>query len=153
VAQGIADPAKLAIVGWSYGGFAALQAAVVDPGLFKAVIAIAPVTDLVALEAEHRDWSDYELVKEMIGEGPHVRAGSPAQNAAKIKAPVLLFHGTHDVNVNYEQSRLMDKALAAAGVKHELVTFQNLDHQLDDSAARAEMLRKSEALLRQSLGL
>ena len=153
VSQGIADPAKLAIVGWSYGGFAALQSAVVDQSVFKAVVAIAPVTDLVELEVEHRDWSDYYLTKTMIGAGPHVRAGSPAQNAAKVKVPVLLFHGTHDINVNYAQSRLMDKALTAAGVRHEFVTFKDLDHQLDDSAARTEMLRKSDAFLRQALGL
>ena len=37
---------KLAIVGWSYGGYAALQSGGVDPDLYKAVVAIAPVTDL-----------------------------------------------------------------------------------------------------------
>jgi dipeptidyl aminopeptidase/acylaminoacyl peptidase len=49
VREGIADPSKLAIVGWSYGGYAALQSAAVDPALFKAVVSIAPVTDLAAL--------------------------------------------------------------------------------------------------------
>jgi len=153
VAQGIASPDKLAVVGWSYGGYAALQSAVVDPSVFKAVIAIAPVTDLAELKEEHRRWSDFLVVTREIGEGPHVREGSPALNAAKIKVPVLLFHGEMDRNVPIRQSREMADRMKAAGVPHELVTWPDLDHQLDDSDARAEMLRKSDAFLRRVLGI
>ncbi len=153
VAQGIASPDKLAVVGWSYGGYAALQSAVVDPSVFKAVIAIAPVTDLPELKEEHRQWSDFLVVSREIGEGPHVRDGSPALNAAKIKVPVLMFHGEMDRNVLIRQSKEMADRLAAAGVPHELVTWPDLDHQLDDSAVRAEMLRKSDAFLRRAMGL
>jgi acetyl esterase/lipase len=151
IAQGIADPAKLCIVGWSYGGYAALQSAVVDPILFKAVVAIAPVTDLQLLKEERWRWSDYDLVRDFVGEGPHVREGSPALNAAKIKVPVLLFHGALDRNVAIGESKEMAANLAAANVPHELVTWDDLDHQLDDSAARAQMLRKSEEFLRQAM--
>lgn len=153
VAQGIADPAKLAIVGWSYGGYAALQAAVVDPGFFKAVVAIAPVTDLQALKEEHRHWSDFNLVSDYVGDGPHVREGSPAKNADKIKVPVLLFHGELDRNVGISQSKAMAARLTDAGGRCELVTWPDLDHQLEDSAARTEMLRKSDAFLRQVMGM
>jgi dipeptidyl aminopeptidase/acylaminoacyl peptidase len=152
IAQGIADPARLCVVGWSYGGYAALQSAVADQSLFKAVVAIAPVTDLQALKEEHRNWSDFDLVSDMIGEGPHVREGSPARNAEKIKVPVLLFHAAFDRNVGIAQSRLMASHLESAGVKHELVTWDDLDHHLEDSAARTEMLRKSDAFLRQAIG-
>jgi dipeptidyl aminopeptidase/acylaminoacyl peptidase len=148
VAQGIADPDRLAVVGWSYGGYAALQSVVVDPTLFKAAIAIAPVTDLPALTEDYRRTTGYFQVRDFIGQGPHVREGSPAENAAKIKVPVLMFHGTEDINVRIYQSQMMDRALTAAGVKHELVTFDGLDHQLDDSVARTEMLRRSDAFLR-----
>jgi dipeptidyl aminopeptidase/acylaminoacyl peptidase len=153
VAQGIASPDKLAVVGWSYGGYAALQSAVVDPTVFRAVIAVAPVTDLPAFKEAHRRWSDFVVVSREIGEGPHVREGSPALNAAKIKVPVLLFHGEMDRNVPIRQSKEMADRLAAAGVPHELVTWPGLDHQLDDSAVRAEMLRKSDAFLRKAMGL
>ena len=152
-AQGIADPAKVAIVGWSYGGYAALQSAVADQSVFKAVVAIAPVTDLVELREHYRRWSNYYVTADYIGEGPVAIAGSPARNAAKIRVPVLLFHGTDDINVDYVHSQLMDKAMTAAGARHEFVTFEHLDHQLEDSAARTQMLRKSEEFLRQSLGL
>ena len=147
VSQGIADPARLGIVGWSYGGYAALQSAVVDPTLFKAVIAIAPVTDLTALVEERRYWSDFEVVKEFVGEGPHTREASPIEHADSFKVPVLLFHGTRDRNVGYAQSERMAAKLKSAGVAAELVTFTGLDHQLEDSGSRAEMLRRSDAFL------
>jgi dipeptidyl aminopeptidase/acylaminoacyl peptidase len=153
VAQGIADPAKLGIVGWSYGGYAALQSAVVEPTLFKAVVAIAPVTDLESLKLEHRDWSDYEVVSAFVGEGLHLSAGSPADHADKIKSPVLLFHGTLDRNVSFRESKKMAARLTAAGGRGELVTFDQRDHYLEDSAARTELLRKSDAFLRSSMDI
>jgi dipeptidyl aminopeptidase/acylaminoacyl peptidase len=152
-AQGIADLSKLAIFGWSYGGYAALQANVLDPKLFKAVVAVAPVTDLALLGEEKRYWSNYLLTLDFIGSGPHIREGSPAQNADKIVAPVLLFHGDQDINVGVRESRLMDEKLKAAGHKSELVVYPGLDHQLDDSLVRADMLRRADAFIRASLGL
>jgi acetyl esterase/lipase len=148
VKQGIADPAKLAIVGWSYGGYAALQSAVIAPDLFKAVVAIAPVTDLQMLEDESSGWTDETLVRSYVGTGPEVRDGSPAQNAARIKVPVLLVHGTQDANVNYNQSTAMAAKLKAAGGKVQLITFNGLDHQLEDSEARKKLLAESDAFLR-----
>jgi dienelactone hydrolase len=153
VTQGIADPAKFGIVGWSYGGYAALQSVTVDPGVFKAIIAIAPVTDLAALKNEHGFWSDYFLVSDFVGSGQTMRDGSPIGHADKFKQPVLLFHGTADRNVSVEESRSMAAALKAAGAKCDLVTFDDHDHQLEDSAVRADMLRQSDAFLRRAFGM
>jgi dipeptidyl aminopeptidase/acylaminoacyl peptidase len=82
-----------------------------------------------------------------------VREGSPLANAGRIKVPVLLVHGTLDRNVAYLESERMAAALSAAHVPVELQTFEDLDHQLEDSQARLQMLRKSEAFLHQALGL
>ncbi|MDB5689352.1 MAG: peptidase prolyl oligopeptidase active site domain protein [Sphingomonas bacterium] len=153
VKQGIADPAKLGIVGWSYGGYAALQSAVTDPGLFKAVVAIAPVTDLFLLKEQSRNWSNFGIVRDFIGTGPHIQSGSPAQNAGKIKAPVLLFHGTLDRTVALRQSQIMASRLKDAGGQVDLVTWDGLDHYLDDSAARTELLRRSDGFLRTAMGV
>ncbi|WP_374649968.1 alpha/beta hydrolase family protein [Rhizorhabdus sp.] len=153
IKQGIAAPSKLSIVGWSYGGYAALQSAVVDPSLFKAVVAIAPVTDLPALKEDGRWWSTYRLNASFIGDGPQAIQGSPARRAASIKAPVLMYHGTMDRNVDIEQSRLMDKALKAVGRDSRLVVFENRDHYIEDNAMRAQMLRESDAFMRQAMGL
>lgn len=153
VHEGIADPSKLAIVGWSYGGYAALQSAAVNPELFKAVVAIAPVTDLQALKEQYRRWSNFSLVSDFVGDGPHMREGSPIEQAARIKAPVLLFHGALDANVGIEQSKSMAARLHSVGDSCELVTWDNLDHYLEDSDARTQMLRKSDEFLRKSLGM
>ncbi|HEX2764959.1 MAG TPA: S9 family peptidase [Allosphingosinicella sp.] len=151
IAQGIADPNKLAIFGWSYGGYAALQANVLDPKLFKAAVAVAPVTDLATMIQDSLYWSSHRIVRNFIGTGPHLKEGSPAENAGKIVAPVLLFHGDRDMNVGIRQSRIMADRLKDAGHPAELVVYPNLDHYLEDSSARIDMLRRSDAFLRQAL--
>jgi len=153
IGQGIADPEKIAILGWSYGGYAALQSAVTEPGLFKAAVAIAPVTDLEDLKEARRGWTDYNVVSEFVGSGPHIKEGSPALNADRIKAPVLMFHGTLDRNVRLNQARLMSSRLKAVNAEHDLVIYEGLDHYLDDADARTDMLRRSEEFLKKSLKL
>jgi dipeptidyl aminopeptidase/acylaminoacyl peptidase len=150
--QGIAAADKLAIVGWSYGGYAALQSDVTEPGLFKAVVAIAPVTDLNLTKEQSRYFTNFRLVSEYIGSGPHVREGSPLQNASRISAPVLLVHGDRDLNVAVRQSKEMHQALRAAGKKSDYVEFPGLEHSLTDSQARARMLDKIASFLSASIG-
>lgn len=150
--QGIADPNKMAIMGWSYGGYAALQSAVTEPLLYKAVIAIAPVTDLQMAKDEARNFDNYDLVQKEIGSGPHIQEGSPLKHAAQIIAPVLLVHGRMDSTVRYAESKEMDAALRRAGKQSELLTFEGLDHQLNDSDASTQMLTKIGELLERTIG-
>jgi len=151
-AQGISNPNKVAILGWAYGGYAALESAVIDPSLYKAVVAIAPVTDLALFKQEFNFYTIGDLVRSEIGSGASVSEGSPLQHAASINAPVLLAHGTMDGNVRYEQSAKMDAALRSAGKQSELLTFDGLDHQLEDSDARTQMLTKIGELLERTIG-
>ena len=151
VSEGIADASRLGIFGWSYGGYAALQSGVIAPDLYKAIVAVAPVTDLADLRQQYQRTSAQKEARDFIGAGPHIQEGSPAQNAAAIRAPVLLFHGDLDQNVSISASRLMADKLRDAGKKHELVLYPGLDHYLEDSAARADMLKRSEAFLRASM--
>ena len=153
VSEGIAQPDKLAIVGWSYGGYAALQSGVTEPGLYKAIVAVAPVTDLEELREESKHYADEKLTSAFIGEGPHIEAGSPARHADKITVPVLLFHGEEDRNVDVEESRLMDKRLKEAGKSVEYIEFPELAHSLVSADARTTLLSKSDAFLRKTLGI
>lgn len=151
ISEGIAEPDKIAIFGWSYGGYAALQSAVLDPSLFKAIVAVAPVTDLAKLKEQERGYTSYLLNRDFIGSGPHIIEGSPARNAKRISAPVMLFHGDLDRNVDVIQSQFMARQLKEAGASPELFVYKNLDHYLEDGAVRAEMLQKSADFLKAKL--
>lgn len=151
ISEGIAAPDKIAIFGWSYGGYAALQSAVLDPSLFKAIVAVAPVTDLAKLKVQDRGYMSYLLNRDFIGSGPHIIDGSPARNAKRISAPVMIFHGDLDRNVNVSQSQFMADQLRDAGASPELFIYKNLDHYLKDGAVRAGMLQKSADFLKAKL--
>lgn len=151
-AQGIADSNRIAIVGWSYGGYAALQSAATDPSLYKAVAAIAPVTDLQLLKQDAANFSNARLVQRFIGSGPHVSEGSPLKRAAEIRVPVLLVHGDMDSNVRYWHSEKMRDALRGAGKQVEFVGYKGYDHYLQDSTVRAQVLTKVAQLLDRTIG-
>ncbi|MEO6248932.1 MAG: alpha/beta fold hydrolase [Sphingomicrobium sp.] len=151
-AQGIANPNRVAIVGWSYGGYAALQSAALEPSRYKAVVAIAPVTDLSALRRDAEGFTSEALTKEFIGKGSNLVDGSPLQHAASIKAPVLLVHGDLDGNVRVAHSQRMAAALSTAGTPVEFVEYKDLEHQLDDSGARVEVLTKIGEPLERTIG-
>lgn len=150
--EGIADPTRIAIVGWSYGGYAALQSAAIEPGLYKASIAIAPVTDMGLLKKENEGYTSSKLVNASIGTGPHLVEGSPMRHAERIKVPVLLFHGDYDINVGIAHSEKMADALKRAGTRVEFIRYDGLDHNLDDSSARADMLNRIGAALQGAIG-
>ncbi len=133
-------------------GYAALQSAATEPSLYKAVIAIAPVTDLALIKQESRLYVDADLVAKLVGSGPHIAEGSPLRHAAAISAPVLLAHGDIDGNVRIAQSKRMHDALRGAGKQSELLAFDGLDHQLEDSDARTQMLTKIGQLLERTIG-
>ncbi len=150
--EGIADANRMAVVGWSYGGYAALQAGVMSPDLFQGIVAIAPVTDLQQLKDDQRDYANARNVAEYVGSGPHVAQGSPLQNAERITAPVLLFHGNRDLNVMVVHSQRMDRELRRLGRQSEFVLLEGLEHDLPDSVARTAMLHRIGQFLAQATG-
>jgi len=138
VASGRADAKRLAIFGASYGGYSALMGAVRQPDRYRAVVSIAGDADLIESLAFSRredgaDSPTYAYWRGSMGdpkadEALLIRA-SPARRAAEIQAPVLLLHGTEDTIVDPRQSRLMAKALKAAGKTCELVELKGQGHR------------------------
>ncbi len=92
VKEGIADPDRLAIFGYSYGGFAAAAAAVRPDSPYQCAISGAPVTDLTKIG---RTWSDNHVAR--ILQGQTVKGMDPMRNTDKANIPVLLYVGDRDV--------------------------------------------------------
>ena len=138
LATGRADPSRVAICGGSYGGYAALMGAVRRPELYKAVVSIAGVSDLIECLAATKtddgaDSPSYFYWLKTIGDPETDRAmmeaASPALHADKIKAPVLLIHGTEDTIVPVKQSRIMNGALKSAGKSVQSIELKGAGHR------------------------
>jgi dipeptidyl aminopeptidase/acylaminoacyl peptidase len=138
VASGRADPKRIAICGGSYGGYAALMGAVRRPDLYKAVVSLAGVSDLMESISATRiddgaDAPSYFYWLETIGDPDKDRAmmqaASPALHADQISAPVLLIHGVEDTIVPVKQSRIMNSALKSAGKSVELIELRGAHHR------------------------
>lgn len=161
IAAGVADPQRICIAGASYGGYAALAGVTYTPNLYKCAISISGVTDLVnMLSAERRAavGTSYEYWRHSMGDLNTQRdaliAVSPARNAARINAPVLLIHGALDESVPISQSDQMRQALQAAGKPVRYVAFPEADHYWDDwsAADRLTLYRETETFLAQHIG-
>ena len=138
IASGLADPRRVAICGASYGGYAALMGGARRPDLYRAVVSIAGVSDLPEMltfshNEDGADSAAYAYWRRTIGDPRADRtmleAASPARLASAFRAPVLLLHGTEDKIVPLKQSRVMDKALKAAGRTSELVEIKGAGHR------------------------
>jgi dipeptidyl aminopeptidase/acylaminoacyl peptidase len=156
-AQGTIDPARVCIVGASYGGYAALAGATLDKGVYRCAVAVAGVADLKQFLVEElksdngretatqRYWSRFMGVENRRDRD--LTAISPAHNVAGSSVPVMLIHGKDDTVVLYAQSQRMHDALRAAGRPVEFVTLKAEDHWLSRSATRLQTLEATVAFI------
>jgi dienelactone hydrolase len=142
IAQGLADPSRIAIVGWSFGGYLSLLSATREPDLFRCAVSIAGISDPKLLEHEHDDSLYGAALRRQIGDNPERLAReTPLLHAAQVRIPVLLVHGEDDTVVPVEQSQAMAAALERNGKHYGLLRIAGGDHSLTSGPARVEMLR------------
>jgi len=124
VEQGIADTDRIAIFGYSYGGFAAAAATVRPGGPYQCAIAGAPVTDLARLGTT---WSTNRLQR--ILQGDTVTGMDPMENTDKANLPILLFVGNRDVRTPSWHAKNFYKAVkGTVPAKFELI--DDMPHQM-----------------------
>ena len=157
IAKGIADPARIAIMGTSYGGYSALMGLAQTPELYRCGISLAGVTDWTAIIKQGRDNfpADYVAVENQIGhlerDAEELRAVSPVNLADKITAPLFIEHGKDDPVVPYEQATAMTAALDRAKKPYEFVAKGNELHGLANAKNRAEFFTRIEQFLAKHL--
>ena len=162
IADGIADPKRICIVGGSYGGYAALAAAAFTPDLYACAAAWAPVTDLrqMLLTDKHDaggedSWlisAEQIYIGDRSKDADKLDAASPAENAAKITAPVLLMHGEADATVRIDQSEAMEQALHRAGKKVTFIRIPKETHHMQAQDTRVRWLSELEKFLKENIG-
>lgn len=151
--SGIADPAKICIMGWSYGGYAAMAGATLTPELYKCSIAGAGVSDLIEMlvyEAKYgggaaRYWRKH--IGDPVADKAKIDAVSPIKHVAKVKAPMLLIHGELDQVVPIKQSEIMAEAMKSAGKPYEFVRLVDENHNISFASTRIKTLKAMEEFL------
>lgn len=125
VEQGIADPRRIAIFGYSYGGFAAIAASVRPDGPYVCALAGAGVSSLALLS---NYWGQDRIGKEV--QAWTVTGMDPLKNVDKADIPILLYHGDRDRQADTEHSRLFYAAMKRAGKDVEYVEIKDMWHTL-----------------------
>ena len=123
VSEKLADPRRMAMCGFSYGGYAAFAAAVRPNDLYKCAIAGAGVSDI------ERIWAKFytnPFFKER--QEPTVRGLSPLTQADKIKIPIMVYHGDRDQTVPLLQSQLFVDRAKSAGKQVEYHELKDYGH-------------------------
>jgi dipeptidyl aminopeptidase/acylaminoacyl peptidase len=138
IAQGLADPKRVAIAGASYGGYAAMMGLVKEPALYRAGINWVGVTDIGLMY--EIGWGDFmgskwmrygmpKLIGHQTRDAEQFRLTSPLQQAARITQPVLMAYGELDRRVPLPHGTKLRDALKASGNKNvEWVEYEGEGH-------------------------
>lgn len=152
VQQGVADPARVCVVGASYGGYAALWAVIRNPERYRCAASFAGVTDWNKQLKYDADFFSSKGAKKwrsrVQGDDGKFNLDlvSPAPQAARLTRPVLLAHGKDDSTVPFKQFKLMQAAAAKSKLVEPLV-FAEEGHGFDRIENRQKWYETLDAFL------
>ena len=123
VERGLATKDKLAIFGWSYGGYAAFAGSMRDNNIYQCAIAGAGVSDLNTIRGE---LGANRFLREL--QRPTIQGISPIEHVEKVNVPLLVVHGDIDIRVHVSHSRRFVDKLVSEGKFHKYVELKDADH-------------------------
>ncbi|MEG1544417.1 MAG: prolyl oligopeptidase family serine peptidase, partial [Tannerellaceae bacterium] len=132
------DKNRMAIWGWSFGGYTTLMAMSVGNGTFKAGIAVAPPTDWKYYDSVYTE--RYMRTPKENFEG--YAATSPLLKAKNLKGKLLLVHGTADDNVHFLQTMDYAEALVQAGKQFDMHVYKDRNHGISGGNTRYHLYTK-----------
>lgn len=142
IEQDIIDPEKVCIAGASYGGYAALMAAVKHGEDFKCAASFAGVSDIELIVDNSRRFTNNEIVEKQFGtDDDKLEQVSPVNFAEKINIPILLVHGTDDRVVPVKHSREMYDELEDEDKNVKYIEIEDANHHLSVQAHRIQTLK------------
>lgn len=151
VASGVTDPARVCIVGGSYGGYAALVAAYKTPELFRCAVSFAGVADLRAMKQKLDYFQFGKVTRVRLPPDNELDRNSPIANVDRIGVPLLIVHGDQDRVVYIEQSTSFVAALEKAGKPHQFILQPGGDHFLSVTSQRLQLFEAMESFLQAHL--
>ena len=152
IANKLGDPARVCVVGGSFGGYLALASGMRDSAKLKCVVAVAGVSDLRELKSDVNFFANGRVANEMIGKDTtKLKNDSPRLHADRFNVPVLLVHGTEDWTVEVDQSEFMAKALEEAHKPYKLVLIPDTDHFFQNQAPQRALFTNITEFLQQHL--
>ncbi|OCQ18740.1 peptidase S9 [Pseudoalteromonas luteoviolacea] len=132
VEAGYANAENMCIMGSSFGGYSAMQSAIIAPDKFQCAIGVVGIYDLPMMFEEgdtSRVSAGIKYLKAVLGEDEKALVQfSPARNADKINAPVLIVHGGDDERAPIEHAEAMINALKKANKPYEYYLLENEGH-------------------------
>lgn len=155
--EGLADPARVCVVGWSFGGYLALMSVVEHPELYRCAGAVAPVTNIpqiIAYSRMFRGGRDEMARMFGIGWSNHSRNAhaSPINRVREMNKPVFLAYGTGDDVVPVAQGHEMYRAMRGARVDMRVLEIPGADHSMTRQPDRTLLLASLEIFLAEHLG-
>jgi dipeptidyl aminopeptidase/acylaminoacyl peptidase len=159
-AQGITDPARVAIMGTSYGGYSALVGVTFTPEKFACAVDLCGISNLVTmLNTIPEYWTPFKSVWKVRTGDYTTEAGlrfleerSPLNRADRIVRPLLIGQGANDVRVKASESAQIVAAMQRHGIPVTYITYPDEGHGLGRAENRRSFKAVAEAFLSAHLG-